>query len=241
MQTIRPGQGLLYRRRLGCSRARLRVNLWIMPAQEWRGLFFYDQSVLGMKAGQHSRPPRFYKDFLKRFIAVLIGKNLAYSRRPGCRQLIDISRPPIKAKVYQRAMAGNIQLLCKGSGVQCAGNGVGLVDYRGHAPRGSRRRAAGPVLFVIGPRIAKVYMSIDGTGQDQHAFRVDSLLGPVRSAQRCDLSIFDPDVYAHLPIGCENPAVFYHQIKVYIQTSAATCASPLPGAVSPPHGAKSHR
>ena len=84
-------------------------------------------------------------------------------------------------------------------------------------------------------------MGIDGTGQDQHASRVDSLLGPVRSAKRGYLPIFDPDVDAHLPFGRENPAVFYHQIKVYIQTSGATCASLLPGPASLPREEKSHR
>jgi hypothetical protein len=100
VQTMRPGQALLYGRRLGCCRPRLGVDLGIMPVQEWGGLLFYDQSVLGMKAGQHPRPSHFAQDFLQLLITVLIGKYLTYGRSPGRCQLLDISRTAIEAEVH---------------------------------------------------------------------------------------------------------------------------------------------
>jgi len=173
-----------------------------------------------MQAGQHPCLLHPAEDSGQFCVAVLIGEYLPYGLGPRPFQLIDLSRAAIKGEVYRGAVPGYLQLLLKGSGVHGSWYGVWLVYDRRHPSRRSRGRAAGPVLLVIGPRIPEVHMNIYGSGQNQHSPGIDALLRPVGSAQGGNPAILDPDLRAHLALGGEDPAVFYHQIKVYIQTSS---------------------
>ena len=99
VQTVRPGQDLLDGRHLGRSGPRLRIDLGIMPVQEWLGLLLIDQSVLGMNRGQHPHSLCLRQDSLQLLVAVLVAEDLAQwpEPRPSVSSSI-LPGPPLRQK-----------------------------------------------------------------------------------------------------------------------------------------------